>query len=63
MRGSDVLKELESRGIVVRAGSMSGLAEEASNAYKDVTQVVNVAQATGISKIVAKTRPIGVIKG
>jgi tRNA-splicing ligase RtcB len=63
LRGSDVLKELESRGITVRAGSFSGLAEEASEAYKDVSTVVGVAHNAGISKIVARTRPIGVIKG
>jgi len=63
LKGSDVLKALKSRGITVRAGSLSGLAEEASEAYKDVTLVVGVAQSTGISKIVARTRPIGVIKG
>jgi tRNA-splicing ligase RtcB len=63
LRGSEVLKDLASRGITVRAGSLSGLAEEASEAYKDVAEVVGVAQSTGISKIVARTRPIGVIKG
>ncbi|MDP2920242.1 MAG: RtcB family protein [Dehalococcoidia bacterium] len=62
-RGRDILKDLESRGIVVRTGNMSGLAEEASQAYKDVTEVVGVTHSTGISRIVAKTRPIGVIKG
>jgi tRNA-splicing ligase RtcB len=61
--GRDVLNELESRGITVRAGSLSGLAEEASEAYKDVNEVVGIAQGAGISKIVARTRPIGVIKG
>ncbi|MFH0769321.1 MAG: RtcB family protein [Chloroflexota bacterium] len=63
LKGKDVLEALESRGITVRAGSLSGLAEEASEAYKDVTSVVGVAHSTGISKIVARTRPIGVIKG
>jgi tRNA-splicing ligase RtcB len=47
----------------VRTGSLSGLAEEASEAYKDVTAVVGVAQGAGISRIVARTKPIGVIKG
>ncbi len=61
--GRDVLRELESRGIVVRAGSMSGLAEEAPEAYKDVESVVNVAHGAGISKKVARTRPIAVVKG
>ena len=63
IRGSDVLKELESRGITVRTGSMSGLAEEASSAYKDVANVVRVCHNAGISKIIARTRPIGVVKG
>ncbi len=63
VRGSDVLKHLESRGITVRAGSISGLAEEASEAYKDVSEVVRVCHNAGISKIIARTRPIGVIKG
>lgn len=61
--GREVLHELESRGITVMAGSMAGLAEEASEAYKDVKQVVGVAHNAGISRIVASTRPIGVIKG
>lgn len=63
LRGEAVLKELESRGITVRAGSMKGLAEEASQAYKDVADVVNVAHNSGISRIIARSRPIGVIKG
>jgi len=61
--GRDVLHELESRGITVRAGSMSGLAEEAPQAYKDVETVVNVAHSAGISRKVARTRPIAVVKG
>ena len=63
VRGKDVLQELESRGIAVRAGSMSGLAEEASVAYKDVNKVVQVCENAGISRIIARTRPIGVVKG
>ncbi len=63
LSGRDILNELTSRGITVRAGSMSGLAEEASPAYKDVTSVVGVAHSAGISRIVARTRPMGVIKG
>jgi tRNA-splicing ligase RtcB len=47
----------------VRTGSLSGLAEEAPQAYKDVTSVVNIAHNAGISRIVARTKPIGVIKG
>jgi len=63
LNGRDVLQSLEDRGITVRTGSLAGLAEEASEAYKDVTSVVGVTQNAGISKIVARTRPIGVIKG
>jgi tRNA-splicing ligase RtcB len=61
--GREVLADLEARGIAVRAGSLSGLAEEASNAYKDVNEVVNVAHNAGISKKVARTKPIAVVKG
>jgi len=63
VRGQQVLYDLRSRGITVRAGSISGLAEEASEAYKDVSDVVRVCHDSGISKIVARTRPIGVVKG
>ena len=63
LRGRDVLRALQARGITVRTGSLSGLAEEASEAYKDVTAVVGVTQGAGISRIVARTKPIGVIKG
>jgi len=63
LSGRDVLRDLESRGIAVRAGSMSGLAEEAPQAYKDVEMVVDVAHGAGISRKVARTRPIAVVKG
>ncbi len=63
LSGRDVLESLQSRGITVRAGSLAGLAEEAPEAYKDVSSVVGVAHNAGISKRVARTRPIGVIKG
>ncbi len=63
MRGSEIMAELASRGIAVKVASISGLAEEASSAYKDVADVVHVAHAAGISTKVAKARPIGVIKG
>jgi tRNA-splicing ligase RtcB len=63
LRGEEVLKELESRGITIRAGSLKGLAEEAPQAYKDVGTVVSVTHNAGISRIVARTRPLGVIKG
>jgi tRNA-splicing ligase RtcB len=63
IRGATLREELEGRGILVRAGSMSGLAEEAPKAYKDVDRVVEVVHGAGIAKKVAKLRPIAVIKG
>ena len=63
MSGRDVLSALQAKGIAVRAGSLSGLAEEAPEAYKDVADVVRVAHGAGISKKVARTRPIAVVKG
>jgi tRNA-splicing ligase RtcB len=63
LRGVDVARELAERGITVKTGNMSSLAEEASQAYKDVAQVVEVTHRAGISRKVAKARPIGVVKG
>jgi tRNA-splicing ligase RtcB len=61
--GEDLKKRLEGRGIAVRAGSMSGLAEEAPVAYKDVDEVVEVVDGAGIARKVARLRPIAVVKG
>jgi tRNA-splicing ligase RtcB (3'-phosphate/5'-hydroxy nucleic acid ligase) len=63
LRGSDVAYKLAQRGITVKADSMSGLAEEASEAYKDVADVVEVADKAGISHKIARTVPLGVVKG
>jgi tRNA-splicing ligase RtcB len=63
MKGQDIAAILEKKGITVRAASRSGLAEEASEAYKDVAQVVEVVHRAGISRRVMRSRPIGVIKG
>ena len=56
-------KELDAIGIIVRARGHKGLAEEQPAAYKDVDQVVEVVEKAGISKKVARLRPVGVIKG
>jgi tRNA-splicing ligase RtcB len=61
--GAEVRRELEERGIVVKAASTSLLAEEAPYAYKDVSQVVGVVEAAGLSRRVARLRPLGVLKG
>jgi tRNA-splicing ligase RtcB len=61
--GADLREELEEEGIVVRAGSMKGLAEEAPLAYKDVSRVVEVVHGLGIARKVARLKPLAVIKG
>jgi tRNA-splicing ligase RtcB (3'-phosphate/5'-hydroxy nucleic acid ligase) len=63
LSGREVLEALDAKGIIVRAGSLPGLAEEASESYKNVSDVVDVVQGAGISKKVARTRPVAVIKG
>jgi tRNA-splicing ligase RtcB len=63
IRGAELREELEAGGIHVRAGSMSGLAEEAPQAYKDVDQVVAVVHEAGIAEKVARLVPLAVIKG
>ncbi len=63
MRGQQLQQELENRGIAVRTGSMPGLAEEAPQAYKDVSRVVDVVARAGIGKKVARLEPVAVIKG
>ncbi len=63
VRGEELRRELEGRGIRVRAGSLSGLAEEAPQAYKDVDTVVETVCAAGIARKVARLRPLAVVKG
>jgi tRNA-splicing ligase RtcB len=58
-----LLKELESKGITVKASGRGTIAEEAPQAYKDVNEVVDVVHKAGISKRVCRMRPVGVIKG
>jgi tRNA-splicing ligase RtcB len=63
LKGVNIVELMAEKGITVRAGSMSSLAEEASEAYKDVSEVVNVTDKAGISRKVLKLKPMGVIKG
>jgi len=62
-RSQDVISELERKGIVAIGASMATIVEEMPSAYKDVTHVVDVCSKIGISKKVARIRPLGVIKG
>ncbi len=63
VRGEELRRALEKRGIHVRAGSLPGLAEEAPEAYKDVDMVVKTVSEAGIARKVARLRPVAVIKG
>jgi tRNA-splicing ligase RtcB len=63
VHGAELRRELEEHGIVIRAGSNKGLAEEAPAAYKDVSRVVEVVHGVGIARKVACLRPLAVIKG
>ena len=61
--GQEVVKSLESKGIIVKCWSLRGIAEEAPMAYKDIHSVVEVVHNAGLSKKVAKLVPLAVIKG
>jgi tRNA-splicing ligase RtcB len=63
IHGGTLRRELEERGIHVRAGSLAGLAEEAPEAYKDVDAVVEVVHGAGLARKVARLRPLAVMKG
>lgn len=63
VQGGELRRKLEERGIRVRAGSLSGLAEEAPQAYKDVDRVIEVVHGAGIARKVARLVPVIVVKG
>jgi len=58
-----LLQELKAKGILVKGQTRSGLTEEKPDAYKDVSQVVDVVHSAGLARKVAKLRPIAVMKG
>lgn len=62
-KGRSIWREMEDRGIIVRAAGRGTLAEEMSEAYKDISNVVDVVHRAGISRKVARLRPMGVVKG
>lgn len=61
--GSEVVKGLENKGIIVKCRSSRGIAEEAPMAYKDIDEVTDVVHNASLSKRVAKLLPLAVIKG
>jgi tRNA-splicing ligase RtcB len=63
VRGRDLIRKLEHRGILVRAASFSGVAEEAGLAYKSVDEVAEATEQAGLSRRVAHLVPIGNVKG
>ena len=63
MTGEQVKRQLEQQGVVLARSSVKLLAEEAPYAYKDATEVVEACAGAGLSKVVARLRPVGVVKG
>jgi tRNA-splicing ligase RtcB len=62
-KGNALVHELRSRGILVRSPSLRGLAEEAPGAYKDISAVVDAAEAADLARKVAKLVPLACVKG
>lgn len=62
-RGDQLIRDLKAQGVEIQSGSLSGLAEEAPQAYKDVDEVIKVVTGAGIALKVAKLRPVVVVKG
>jgi tRNA-splicing ligase RtcB len=62
-RGRSIIQELAAKGIVVRGAGRGTIDEEISEAYKDVSGVVDVVHGAGIARKVARLKPLGVIKG
>ena len=63
VRGRQLREQMAARGIIVRAASMSGLAEEAGLAYKSVDEVAEATELAGLSRRVARLVPVGNVKG
>jgi len=63
LSGTEVVKSLEAKGIIIRCASLSGIAEEAPLAYKNIDEIVEVVHNAGLSRKVAKLKPLAVIKG
>ncbi len=62
-QGREVVRSLESQGVLVRSPSLRGVAEEAPGAYKDVSAVVEASEGAGLARRVARVRPMVCIKG
>ncbi|TFE70571.1 RtcB family protein [Methylacidiphilum caldifontis] len=62
-KGKEIIRSLEEKGIIIRAVSERGVAEEAPLAYKDVSDVVEAAHKADLAKLVARLDPLICIKG
>lgn len=62
-RGTDILKELSKKGIIIKSKSISDVAAESPGAYKSVTEVIDAIHNSGISKRVVKVKPLISVKG
>ena len=62
-KGRSIYRELEDKGILVRWTGRGTMAEEMPDAYKDISQVVEVVHGAGLSRKVARLRPMAVVKG
>ena len=62
-QGKALIRELSEKGIIIKSHTAKGAAEEAPGAYKDVEEVAAVAEATGLSRRVARVRPVACVKG
>ncbi|MFC1710833.1 RtcB family protein [Nanoarchaeota archaeon] len=63
LKGEKIKKDLRDKGILIEAGSLKALATEAPEVYKDVDEVVKVVDELGISKKIARLKPLVVVKG
>lgn len=62
-RGEKIKQDLENKGIELQSTSWKGVAEEASEAYKNVDEVVKVSHRAGLGRLVARVVPVAVMKG
>ncbi len=62
-KGRDLVESLRHKGVLVRTGSLRGVAEEAPDAYKDVEAVVRAAETAGLVRLVARLKPMICVKG
>ncbi len=63
IKADDVKNSLQKKGIELEAGSYKGIVEESPEVYKDIDEVVEVSHKAGIGNLVARLKPLGVVKG